>query len=809
LQDEHEDILCSGLHCENDNVNGTSPTKQSSDRASNDTDQNEKLCEEDIDKFLENEKAGVEEGNNDAVLESLKPEIGMTFKTREEGQNFFNTYSFAAGFSVAIVSAYRTTSKKRNNEIIRVTMKCNKYGKNSEEETDQMVAQRQSTVIAKTDCKVEMIISERGGIWTIKTLYLEHNHSLDPHSRFFRSHAYMTKEEKAMIRSLKQSNIPTRQIVSVLAHLRGGSDQLPYNKKKVSNYSTSINRELNNSDMMEVLSFFSKKQAEDPRFYSSFDLDSDNKVKSVFWADAKARSFYEMCGDCISFDTTFLTNKYNLPFAPIVGISPHGNTYLFACALIGNEKAETFRWVFLEFLSAMGGKHPQTIITDQDAAMQKAIQKVFPNTVHRSCLFHVTSKAEDHLHPTFRANEGLYEEFYDIINNSLTIEEFEMLWQQMVDMYQVGNLKHFQDLWASRKKWVPVYFKTNFLPFLQTTARSEGTNSLFKKGVGATYSMTSFLREYQRIMDSIHSKEAESEHNAIHKKVREKKFITKYYIERQAHDFYNIYIFRKFQKLLNDVTRLQIKEEKKEELYLVYQAKNYPIKEHRERVYVVEVEMSNDCYNCVCCKFQKDGLLCSHILKVMLYQNIERIPEKYFIDRWRKNHKRAIPKTPTEKVADNDTLRYNVLARKLVHTASKGSKSKRKYEFLLKEIDRIEDEMDKMDDQDEHVLREQTTSSRTVVNLTTTTTDENTNSTIELIDPDVANTKGRPRHLTIREAIKTNKFYKCSHCGSQSHTKKNCPNKHLQFDLPKTKKPRKSKKVAPGEYLISSSCPIN
>jgi hypothetical protein len=123
-----------------------------------------------------------------------------------------------------------------------VTVKCNKYGQNTDVEKEQLVSQRQSTVITKTDCKVEMIIGERQGIWKIKTLCLEHNHALDPHSRFFRSHAYMTKEEKAMIRSLKQSNIPTRKIVSVLAHLRGGSDQLPYNKKKVSNYSASINR---------------------------------------------------------------------------------------------------------------------------------------------------------------------------------------------------------------------------------------------------------------------------------------------------------------------------------------------------------------------------------------------------------------------------------------------------------------------------------------------------------------------------------------------------------------------------------------
>jgi hypothetical protein len=321
----------------------TGSVESSSSKSAVDTEQSDiqaeddqkKLSEEDIEKFLENDNAEGRDENADLVLESLKPEVGMRFKTREDAQNFFNTYSFAAGFSVAIVGAYRTTSKKRQNEIIRVTMKCNKSGHTTEVEKDQMVAQRQSTVITKTDCKTEMVISEKDGIWSIKTLCLEHNHALDPHSRFFRSHAYMTTEEKAMIRSLKQSNIPTRQIVSVLGHLRGGSDQLPYNKKKVSNYSTSINIELKNSDMMEVLSFFSKKQTEDPRFYSSFDIDSENKVKSVFWADARARSFYEVCGDCISFDTTFLTNKYNLPFAPIVGVSPHGHTYLFACALIG------------------------------------------------------------------------------------------------------------------------------------------------------------------------------------------------------------------------------------------------------------------------------------------------------------------------------------------------------------------------------------------------------------------------------------------------------------------------------------------
>jgi hypothetical protein len=147
--------------------------KYTSSRATKEIDQSDiqdeeeekELCEEDIDKILENENAAAEEQNENTVEDSLKPEIWMQFKTQEEAKNFFSMYAFAAGFSVAIVGAYRTTSKKRHNEITRVIVKCNNFGNNTEIEKEQLLAHRQSTVIAKTNCKVEMVISDNNGIW--------------------------------------------------------------------------------------------------------------------------------------------------------------------------------------------------------------------------------------------------------------------------------------------------------------------------------------------------------------------------------------------------------------------------------------------------------------------------------------------------------------------------------------------------------------------------------------------------------------------------------------------------------------------
>ena len=72
-------------------------------------------------------------------------------------------------------------------------------------------------------------------------------------------------------------------------------------------------------------------------------------------------------------DTTFNTNRYGLPFAPMLGVNNHGQTIVLACAFLSKETTESFIWMFEEFKKAMPGGEPKMIITDQDAAMARAI----------------------------------------------------------------------------------------------------------------------------------------------------------------------------------------------------------------------------------------------------------------------------------------------------------------------------------------------------------------------------------------------------------------------------------------------------
>jgi hypothetical protein len=95
------------------------------------------------------------------------------------------------------------------------------------------------------------------------------------------------------------------------------------------------------------------------------DVDDSSRLRNVFWADARCRAAYEYFGEVITFDTTYLTNKYDMPFAPFVGVNHHGQSILLGCALLSNEDTETFTWVFTTWLECMYGRAPNAIIIDQ------------------------------------------------------------------------------------------------------------------------------------------------------------------------------------------------------------------------------------------------------------------------------------------------------------------------------------------------------------------------------------------------------------------------------------------------------------
>jgi hypothetical protein len=105
--------------------------------------------------------------------------------------------------------------------------------------------------------------------------------------------------------------------------------------------------------------------------------------------------------------------------------------------------------------------------------------------------------------------EGMEEEMTSIIMDSLTVEEFENKWNNMIVNYDASSNKHFPLMWKCREQWVPVYFKQTLCPFIRTTGRSEGMNSVFKDYVKRKDTIETFLIQYDLFQETVFETENE------------------------------------------------------------------------------------------------------------------------------------------------------------------------------------------------------------------------------------------------------------------------------------------------------------
>ncbi|KAL7219348.1 hypothetical protein ACSBR2_012424 [Camellia fascicularis] len=122
----------------------------------------------------------------------------------------------------------------------------------------------------------------------------------------------------------------------------------------------------------------------------------------MFWANAQMIMDYAQFGDVVTFDTTYKLKKEHRPFASFVGFNHHRETIIFGATLLYDKTAESFVWLFQNFLEAMPRKAPKTLFTDQDAAMAKAIPIVMPDTSNRLCTWHLMQNALKHVNCLFQ-----------------------------------------------------------------------------------------------------------------------------------------------------------------------------------------------------------------------------------------------------------------------------------------------------------------------------------------------------------------------------------------------------------------------
>ncbi|GJT49368.1 FAR-RED impaired response 1-like protein [Tanacetum coccineum] len=178
------------------------------------------------------------------------------------------------------------------------------------------------------DKRVSVVIGADKKCYVSK-VNLEHNHPFSPSKgRFYRCHRVVNKHVKRQLEIHQRAGVIMNKSFNTFVVQSGGYEDLPFTEKDCRNYIDKVKR----------LKF------------------GEGDAEAI--QDVRCRAAYEEFGDVVTFDTTYLTNKYEMSMAPFVGVNHHGQSILL-------------------------GRAPNAIITDQDQAMKNAIETVFPHARHR------------------------------------------------------------------------------------------------------------------------------------------------------------------------------------------------------------------------------------------------------------------------------------------------------------------------------------------------------------------------------------------------------------------------------------------
>ena len=233
------------------------------------------------------------------------PQLGMTFSTLDEARKFWAYYGGRKGFSIR--QRYKNKSKF-DGKFTSCKYVCSKEGEKAVDKRDNLVKNPRAE--SRTDCPVRMnlLMNREDGNWAISGLFLEHNHILQlPEACHLLPSQRMISEVQAIeIEIADDSGIAPKTAHEFASRRVGGPSNLSYTRRDHKNHlRTKRQRDLKYGDAGSMLKYFQDKVTENPSFKYEVQLDCDEKITNIFWADAKMIIDYAHFGDVITFDTTF------------------------------------------------------------------------------------------------------------------------------------------------------------------------------------------------------------------------------------------------------------------------------------------------------------------------------------------------------------------------------------------------------------------------------------------------------------------------------------------------------------------------
>nr|KAJ0188011.1 hypothetical protein LSAT_V11C900496140 [Lactuca sativa] len=394
-------------------------------------------------------------------------------------------------------------------------------------------------------------------------------------------------------------NIGATKAHKLRASLKGGYDNLPATKNDFKNFWRDYTNIVGPNDAQCVVDQLIIRRDNYQNFNFQYKLD-DDVLNAMFWVDETGRENY---------------SKYNMIFVPFTAINNHDKTINVGAGLISDETIESYSWLLEAFLSSHK-KKPTMILSDMDAALSCSISKVFQGCTHRLCMWHIMSKMPSKIEADLVSNSDFKKRINQLVwNMNIKPSEFENKWDLMLNEFHLKENKWLADMFNKRDKWIPSYFRDiPMCGLMKTTSRSKvlipfsiPTNLLVNFMFNFDTALSKQRYEQKRL--DIASRDTSPQLLFTNENLK---------IEKHAS-----LCFQKNSVLIDG----------RQQCTIIYKE----LKSGKRPEFKVSFDAKDETIECECLHFTFFGILCSHAFRILIDYDIPMIPEKYILDRWRKN----------------------------------------------------------------------------------------------------------------------------------------------------------------------------
>ncbi|KAL6137485.1 hypothetical protein ACLB2K_062777 [Fragaria x ananassa] len=572
----------------------------------------------------------------------------LLFEDYEAAGKFYNYYAHVRGFSTRKSKMYR---HRTSDFVYRREWECSKAGVNPKKRRNPVeVAEKKRPVDIKEtkrrnhmlrrgyrqtrcSCTAKFVVKwclrrKKYFVWEFVTL---HNHDLcRPNEvHFLRSHRKVEDHDLAQVQSLNEVQVPISRAYEFLSYQAGGYNNMRFMLKDLYNKLGRKNITDNaEGDAQTAVRSLRARSARETEFFFEHTVDTEGRLKNMFWRDHQSLLDYTAYGDVLIIDSTYKTNRYRQPLVLFVGCNNHRATTVFGFALVGDEKEETYDWVFNMFLVSMKYKKPMSVITDGDEAIKSVLERLMPEARHRLCAWHIGRNIGQNLN-----NVEAIKCFSKFIYASLTVPEWEAQWREAVEMHQMENNEWVTALYKKRTRWAESFFRGSFYGGMCSTQRCEGMNCQFKKRldpsttVSAVYGRLEWKQRRIRDRAQLDNFKVRNSTPVFDTHMR------KLEVEACKTFSHDIFIMIKSQINFGDRFVVHQRFPFPNADAIVFYVGQYDKVERRWSVDYCG-NKGNPQWSCSCKMYESDGIPCAHLFCVFKYELIIEFPTCLINKRW-------------------------------------------------------------------------------------------------------------------------------------------------------------------------------